>query len=333
VAGAHSGGGGQRVWWSALQIGLTVVALAVLVAQLEIDEARSLGAGIDLSWAAAALGVALFDRVLMIAKWAPLLWVHAPDVPLLRMARAYLAAGLTNYLLPSTIGSDALRAVALGRPQGRSLEIAASIAAERLFGMIGHGVVAMLALWIALRTALPVSTAVSVALALLAIAVGAAILPLVPAVRRQGERLWREDWLTVPRSWLAKVFTAYTDYARYPGRLAAVGALTGVEVFFPFICHLYLARALGIDVSASVLLVAVSVSGLLARLPLSIAGLGVQELALASVLASYGIPAAQGAALGLAGRTIDVLMALPGVLVLGDLRTAFQRRRSVASES
>jgi uncharacterized membrane protein YbhN (UPF0104 family) len=321
----------SRTRVSLLQLSVTLVALALLLSRLDLGGlGRSLSSA-GLVWVAAAIGLSLVDRALMIGKWIPLLWVHVPDVPIVQAARAYLAAGFTNYLMPSTLGSDTLRAAALGRPRGRIFEVAASIAAERLFGMIGNGAVAALALLVALHMALPVDVAGAIAVGLLAAGVLTAMLPFSAPVRRLAGRLWKKGRWSAPREALRRLVHAYVDYARYPGRLVVVGALTLIEVFFPLAVHMAFARALGLEVPVGALLVAVSFSGLIARLPVSIAGLGVQELTLTSVLAGLGVATDQAAALALGCRLVDVAVAVPGAFILADLLPGLRRAELAAA--
>jgi len=314
-------------WQPLVQLGLTLLALAVLAACVDLDLLVGILAGLSPGWTALALAAALADRGLMIAKWLPLLRLHLPEVTLVRATRAYLAAGFTNYFLPSAVGSDVLRAAALGRPHGRAMEVGASIAAERMLGIVGNACVAALALVLGARLAVPVGLAAPVALLGLLALIALGVAPLLAPVQRLADRLWREHWLDGLRTRVRRLVRAYAEHARFPRLLAGVMLLTLVEVFCPLLVHSLIARALGMTIGLDVLLIAVTLSGLISKvpLPLAIAGVGIQELTLATALAGLGIPLEQGAALAVATRLVDVAIAVPGALFLSDFGPALRR--------
>ena len=84
-----------------------------------------------------AVAVAFADRAVMIVKWYPLLHVQAPSATLLQATRAYFASGLASLLIPIPSSGEAIRALYLGWGSSAVPEIGASIAMERLLGLVG----------------------------------------------------------------------------------------------------------------------------------------------------------------------------------------------------
>src|SRR5262245_3757425 len=99
----------------ALRAAITCVFAVILLRLVDVRAVARVLAGADWRLVAAAVGVGLVDRVLMIGKWYPLLRIQAPSVGLWRAARAYLVGNFAGFFLPSTVGPDVVRAIALGR--------------------------------------------------------------------------------------------------------------------------------------------------------------------------------------------------------------------------
>jgi uncharacterized membrane protein YbhN (UPF0104 family) len=315
--------GGRRARLVQLAISLAMLALLGLFVDLgAVGEAL---AATHPAALAGAFALALVDRALMIGKWFPMLRVQAPDATLGQATRAYLAAGFTNYFLPSTVGSDALRAAAVGRPHGRILEVGASIAAERLFGMLANGVLVMVSVAVALDRAVPVGLAGPLALGLFVAAALAVALPFSGSARALGRRVLPRSLVEGRGGLLGRFVGAYLDYRRHPGMLAAVGGLTLVEVLFPLAILLVLSLGLEGGPGFVPLLVAVPISSLIAKVPISVAGLGPQEAVLVSLLAVFGVAPGHGLALAILVRLIDVVIAIPGAFFWRDLARGLRR--------
>jgi uncharacterized membrane protein YbhN (UPF0104 family) len=261
----------------------------------------------------------------MIAKWYPLLAVQAPGVGFGLATRSYLAAGFTNYFLPATVGSDALRAAVVGRRFGRVMEVGASIAAERLLGMLANGVLLMASVAVAVHLATPIGVSGAVAIAMVAAAALAVMLPFFEGARRLGARLIPARLLEGRGAMLRRFVDAYGSYRRHGSMLAGVTALSLLEVCIPIVLLALLARAFGAEVPFAALVVAVPVSMLIAKLPISVAGIGPQEASFVSLLAALGASPEAGLALAIANRGIDVLLAIPGAFLWRDLARGMVR--------
>jgi uncharacterized membrane protein YbhN (UPF0104 family) len=254
----------------------------------------------------------------MIAKWYPLLVVQAPAISFAEATRSYLVANFTNYFLPSTLGSDALRAAALGRRHDRILEVGASIAAERLGGLLANGVVVAVSLAVALRMAVPMGPISHFALAVLAGAGLASFLIFWGRFRGLLESLLPRGLLGQHEARLRRFVGAYVAYKRHPRMLAGVGLLTLVEVCVPIAVYYAVALAIHAPLGIATLVVAVPIANLVAKVPISIAGLGPQEATLVSLLDLLGVAPEAGFTLAALTRVLDVLISLPGAFLWPD---------------
>lgn len=267
-----------------------------------------------------AVGVSLADRALMIVKWYPLLHVQVASISFWHAARAYLASGFASVVLPASVGADLLRAVALGRRDGAVMEVGASIVAERLLGMVASAVPTLIALALALRSSVSLDVLLPWALASLGIAVLAllflvsgAAMPLLDRLvgsRRPGGR-----WLRV----VNRFAVAYTTYRRHPGILVRMGLLALLEQGVPILVVWIVSLALGLTVPVRLLLVAVPLTLFVARLPITVAAIGVGEGAMVYILGLFGVPAVDALALALTSRIPELMALLPGAVLWYEL--------------
>ncbi len=310
------------------RFGSVLVTLACLAVLLKIANFQDLTAIILSANIVLVLAAVLFraaDRLVMIAKWFPLLRVQVPRVTFITAARGYVASGIAHYLLPFSVGADVVRATTLGRDEQSIHGVSASIIAERLLGMAATGILCMVALLIAMRAS--VDLTVLFPWAGLAITLGllALLAPLVgpfadPVLRWLGRFRHRPA-----AGFLERLAIAYRAYRNHGELLFRVGMISVAEQLFPVIIAGTVALSLGIVVSLPMLLVAVPLALFAARLPLSIGGIGVAEGAMVYLLGLFGIPMEQALALSLVIRAVDIfVVAVPGALLWQHLLGASQ---------
>ncbi len=266
-----------------------------------------------------AILVSFGDRFLMIGKWYPLLVVQAPQVGFGAATRSYFAATFANYLLPSTVGPDALRAAALGRPHGRAMEVGASILVERLTGMLANGVLVLVAALVALKTAVPIGAAVAIAVGLLAATLVVVLAPLSPRLRSRARSILPEKLLAKHHALAERFVRAYLAYRRVPGVLVVVGLLTLVEVCAPILIGWILCISLDLRIPFDALFVSIAIAQLVAKIPISFAGLGTLEGSLVTMLAAFGFAPESALALAALLRATDIAVSIPGAFLMRDL--------------
>jgi len=299
---------------------VTLVCLGVLlkVANFHNLVAIILSANIVLVLAAVLLRAA--DRLVMIAKWFPLLRVQLPKVTFITAARAYIASGIAHYLLPVSVGADVVRATTLGRNEQSIPGVSASIIAERLLGMAATGCLCLVALFVAMRASIDVTFLFPWALLAITLGLLALLAPLVgpfaePVLRWLGRFRHRQA-----AGFLERLAIAYRAYRNHGGLLIRVGLISLAEQLFPVIIAGTVALSLGIPVTLPMLVVAVPLALFAARLPVSIAGIGIAEGAMVYLLGLFGVPVEQALALSLVTRAVDILVvAVPGALLWKNL--------------
>lgn len=234
---------------------------------------------------ALVLGVTLFSRLAVAARWYVLLRGAKQQVPYGLVTRITFAGFFANNFLPSTIGGDVVRlggALRFGMSRAVSL---ASLIVDRLVGMIGMalalpGLVAAFA-----EPRWQASIAIT--------------LPGWDIVRRGIQRL--SDalglWIKSPRSLLAAL------------------ACTWVHMLCTFIAVDLILAGMGQSLSFGLIAGLWSLVYFITLLPISVNGMGTQELAISLLFTRLGgISAESALVMALLMRVLPMLASLPGAL-------------------
>jgi uncharacterized protein (TIRG00374 family) len=217
--------------------------------------------------------------------------------------------------LPATMGADAIRAVSSVRAGLPASEVLASIVVERALGLLASLVVGLLGLLlVSLLGELPPALAPLGWLGGLLLCGGALALALSFSDRAFAwihGRLLREVAERGPVRRLREVHETYRAFRAHPRTLWSFWWLSALEQLGPFVPIWILAVALGAQVPPLYLAGAVTLSFLVARVPVSLGGLGVMEGTLVFLLSLVGIPGPLAVTIALAGRIVEVASWLP----------------------
>lgn len=250
----------------------------------------------------AALAALLLSRLFAVARWHILLTSAGVDVPFSRSAMLTFTGNFSSNFLPTTIGGDVVRlggAMQLGYDRPICL---ASLVADRLIGMAGMA----LALPLGLLPAFSLSNGVSQSIAL-------------PAFFQKG------------MDFTKRTFESLSIWLKKPGTLFASLLYTlGNQIFIYIAIYLLL---LGIDHKVSFWLVAgmYTLTYFVTLVPISINGLGVQELSMTFLLIQLGgLTSSESATIALLTRLLFVLASLPGAFFLPSILAAINEKKAVA---
>ncbi|MFZ1427241.1 MAG: lysylphosphatidylglycerol synthase transmembrane domain-containing protein [Geminicoccaceae bacterium] len=305
--------------WIKLVIG---VVLLVLLGWL-VDWRRTIDMLLksDPRLVVAAGAVLFFGMFISTVKWSRLVRVVCVPIDLWPLLRAYWIGTFFNNYLPSSVGGDVVRVLALG-PLAPMAPVAASVLVERITGVAALAVLAA----ICLAVQAPAPLALGVALWLLVAAIGLALIAvwfgserLLGAVAKRAANAPRLVARIVGK--LARVAGDVATYRKSPGELAlALGwsvLFYGTLVLFQFA----VLRAVGSSISLADAAVVAPLVPLVSLLPVTANGLGLAEGAFVLFYTQMGVPADQAFAAALLRRLVSTAMSMPGGLLwLGSAR-------------
>lgn len=302
-----------------LQIGGTLLAILLLVLLLrdggwdEILTAMRMIKVIDLGWAAVLF---LISRIAVTCRWHILLRSGGIDIKLKdSMLLTFTGLFATNFL-PTTVGGDVLRlagAMQMGYDRAVCL---ASIAADRLIGMLGMFMTAPIGLIYAWNV-IP-GTAASLSF------VGILKKPW-DYVKNMTTRLWHFGWRTLG---------TFSIWMKKPGSLFLSLVFTWIHMLCLFGSIYLFLDDLGTHVSFWMIAGLWSLTYFITLIPISINGYGLQELSFTYLFSTVaGVTPALSLTVGVLIRAYFVISSLPGAFFLPSALAAMSEKPSSPTKS
>lgn len=286
---------------------ITLAILAWLLRQ--VDAGAAVGAMLRAD-PRALLVVALLvllDRAVMIWRWLLLLRSSGTAIATGTAARIFLVSSFVGSFLPAGVGGDAARAYALGQRTAQRGAAVASVAVDRILGVVA--IALMGALGVAVYARSHPDPQVQ------AVAVGSAAMVLVAS----GAAVWADRWLRwLPAGWHdwtpvrlpLRIADGMAAYREQPRTLLAVFALSVLVQVLRILQAYGLGLGLGLTVPFSYYLVFMPIGLLMLLLPISVSGFGLPQVFMVWLLRPQGVPDE----LSLALSTLIVLSGLFGNL-------------------
>ena len=247
-----------------------------------------------------ALASLLISRIFVIARWHVLLHSGGVKIPLSRSAELTLMGLFASNFLPTTIGGDVVRLAGIMQMGFDRAICVASIAADRLVGMAGmlftlpFGLVPA---WASLRQILAESLA------------------LVAPLQR-------------PINFARRTLQTFSVWFHQPKALMTALVCTWGNMLFIFGSVYFLIEGLGSHVEFWLVAGLYSLAYFITLIPISINGLGVQELALAYFFLHVGsLSAATSLSMAVLIRIVFMLASLPGALFLPSILLAISHQK------
>ena len=251
----------------------------------------------------AAIALMLVSRLVVAARWHVLLNAVGQRMPWPESLRITFAGLFASNFLPTTIGGDVVRLAMVLRLDYDKIVATASLAVDRLVGLAGMATAAPLGLFPAIGTA----------------AAWGSPTGLAAGVFTGFTGRMRDLWTRLTK--------ALGLWMRSPRSLLLAYAWTWVHQLALFGVVYLMLHGLGENAPFWLIGGLWSFTYFVTLLPISINGLGLQELSMTAIFSSVGGVSVAGAATAaLLVRTIQMLASLPGALFLPDILSESRSR-------
>jgi len=277
----------------------TVGLIAYLLWSSRRDIVRSIS-GIAFWRLLIACGLIMVSRFAVAGRWHVLLRSVGIRIPYWESLRLTFAGLFATNFLPTTVGGDIVRLAGAAKLRCDTARYAASLIMDRIVGMAGMAVTLVIGLPICLHVLRPEQSVGTVP-------VGLSVAQISPP-RKGRRRIVR------------RLFYALAKGARSPRALLGAFVLTWVHMLCLFAIMSVLLDGMGEGMSFLVIGGLWSVVYFVNLMPISINGLGVQELSIAFVFTRVGgISHAAGLTLAVLMRTLVMFGSLPGAAFVPSL--------------
>lgn len=293
--------------WRILGTLLSLGLLVYLIYSQGWDEFAAVLRGLPFTTVIFAFALLMCSRVCVTLRWYTLLRSAKVEISFWQCFRLMFMGNFSSNFLPSTVGGDLVRlagVIQLGVDAGVG---AASLVVDRLVGMAGMSSLAPFGLAVVfqpLAGANPRWAAGMVS--------GLSNLPGV-------QKLYRRV-----KNFLNSLLRSSLYWLRHPTSLVLALLCTFGHMLFTFLMTDVLLTAMQQSVSLWRIGTLWSLSYFISLVPVSLNGLGLQELSISYLYSHFGGVTAQAAlALAVLTRLLFLLASLPGVLFLPDILRPF----------
>jgi len=273
----------------------SVVAIALFVHGVDLPQALHLYGHLAPGWVALAVGLAAASVVASIAEWGVLLRGTGHRLDWSFLGSWYLKGLFVNQITPAGVGSDAMRALRIGKRTGHG-PMVASLVASRLAGTLAMSWWALAAAILA-RDRLDIPAVTGFVIFAAAIIVAWVLALVAELVRR---RIPERRSVSHAVGRFVRPFTS--AFERYRGHLYTVGRSIAAGIVAWGLNLFSMAAfsvALHADVSWSVFALVLPIALLATFIPISANGIGVREGLLVLLLVGAHVKLSTATALSL----------------------------------
>ncbi len=309
-----------------LQLLVSLALLVWLVNRVGINSIISKLANIDWRWYLLAFLLSFFNILLRSYRWYILLNALDDRPPFRQLLYLYFVGFFFNNFIPSGFGGDVVKVLSLRQEHGRGAEALSSVIMDRLTGLIGSSIIALIALawnsiqpWsnqVAANLSLPPALTASIALISLGVPLGFILVRWVDPVSLLASRLPSIRRLIAS----ARLQRLLETIHRYPLPTLLQALLTSIPFTLSLVVTQYsIARALSVDVPFYLFPLFVPIISIINLLPLSFNGLGMREGIYQFLFVPMGVSNASAIAMSLVFYFLRV-----GIGLFGGLLFAFK---------
>jgi hypothetical protein len=283
-------------WKVLLKWGGTIISLALfvwLLTKMDWQQAWKILRNMPTYSYALALLLLILGQFLNSVRWYILLRAQNVKISLAETFKIFIGGAFASNFLPSTIGGDTLRFMAIARiTEDRPLGLA-SVILDRLVNLVATCTLIPFSIYVLRTTGLRINSDMYTMAGMTVL--NGKVGTWIKRVFNKYMNLIKR-WFDKPASLFLAFLVAWTS---------SVIILSAVWV---------LARGIGIQVSLWQVLGANTISYFITLLPISISGYGLREITIASLYTLMGATLEQATALALISRIFNTLVTLPGVI-------------------
>ncbi|MCG8695104.1 MAG: flippase-like domain-containing protein [Minwuiales bacterium] len=279
-----------------IKIAISVGLLAFLISRLDLARAGEIAIGMHLGLLLLAVIVVIADRLFAAYRWYILLPTRN-RIGFGRLVRFMFVSGFLGFLVPGTVGVEAVRIYSLSRATDDLAMAFSSVLVERLFGVLSLLILVLVGLVVA-PLGLPPAVGQLALAGLAGIVLVVAVL-MLPRLRALTFALLPGNMLGLVRSKLQKLYERLDAYQSRPGVLAWSMLLAVLFQMQRVVQVAILAWGLGLDFQLLHFFALMPIILFVTLLPISIAGFGVRETSFVYLLGLAGIEAEAGFTLAL----------------------------------
>lgn len=284
------------------QIGLSLVLLIWLLSRVGFDEVVETLSNIHWGWYALAFLLFQLNVVIRAYRWYVLLRALNDEPKFGYLTYLYYIGFFANNFIPSGFGGDLVKVVSLRQSHGHGAEALSSVMMERVTGLVGSSLIALIALlWNLSVHAATLDLPWFLWVLILVTAIGIPLAFFFARWSNPIKILNRYYPKATSLPFYTKIENLVNTIHRYP--LKAL--VTSLLISLPFTLNLILVQitiawALGVHLPFRIFALYVPIIAIINLLPITFNGLGLREGIYTFLFVPIGVPAATAVSMSLA---------------------------------
>lgn len=315
-----------------LRFSIGLILLAIIVSQTELAELYRLFFSLQLHFILIGFLGLLLDRVLMSYRWLILLRQKGIEISLYSLTKIYFLSSFLGNILPSSIAPDIIRIYVASKHKANTHDVVSSVIVDRILGTISLALVASISFFAILsfrQTTIDLTILGVILLTLFGIIISIAVFDRMPLKTIQ-------DWLglsqeNVLRRMMMKFYNSLQGYKGNKDQLARVFSISVLQQILYVMVVYMICLSANQDIAILYLLVFVPLISFLAMIPISLAGLGIQEGGFVYCFSQIGISTHEALTVALILRALMIIVSLPGGAIYAV--EGFEIRRAITQST
>ena len=297
----------SRSLW--IRSAITAIVLAIMLSRISVAQVLDVIARVRPEMVVSVLVLLAADRAVMIWRWVILLRATGQRIATKSAAWIYLVSSFVGGFLPAGIGADLARAYTLSQRTSGTSAAAASVAVDRLLGLLSIVLVGIFGIVVGGRWTRGSRDVWAFALAAALVAIGMAAV------------LWADRWIVLmPVRWtqttigrrMQRLASALSEYREHRMALVSVSMLSiGVQLL-RIVQAWLLGIGIGLTVPFAYYLFFMPIGLVALMLPISISGFGAPQGIIVWMLRPVGVADADAFALSTLIVLSGIVANLPG---------------------
>jgi uncharacterized protein (TIRG00374 family) len=307
---------------------VSAALIAFLIARLDLGQVVKHLKGLAITPLLLAAGSDLLMITTNATRWKLLLRAKGIDLSLGRLLYYNLTAVFFSSFLPTSVGGDFARVVAVSTATEKRADAFASVVIDRLLGFFVLLPIMLISILFVSQQLQEWRLILTVGVVGVLLCAGAYIVLLRPVARRLSRALdpaLRPLARFKARERLEKAYEAIVVYKDARGVLLAGLGLSVVSRLFWILGCYFIARAFSLNLGIAVLLLVVPIVELLRMIPISISGIGVREAAFVAMLRQFGVEDSLGFAFSVVVYLVFFVFAVIGGILYGTRQFAREK--------
>ena len=287
--------------------------LAYIAYSIDADEAVRFPDDFAWGYCMAAGLLFLLDRIIGAYRWSVVIGIKNSEISFRKVMAIYFKSSFLGHVIPTSLGGEVMKIYGLSRETSRTIEAASSIVVERFIGLCALLAVCGIGFMFMPEAFTRNQTVAAIRGLYLLALIGFVGLAYACTLLL---RYLHQRHIRIKNSFLQRIVRiseVFTSYRHHGGRLRIIFALSSLIHIGRVLSVYFVGLSLGFDVTGVYYFFFVPIVALVSMIPVSLAGLGIQEGAFVYFFSLSGLLRADIFTMAILVRVLTLAVTLPGL--------------------